>query len=88
MQFQAPSLSHGPDRAPEELELEPEEDPELADPELAPEEEPEELEPEELELEELDSAAGAADWVGAGALDSEEGEASAKIPPEPSEPEA
>lgn len=50
MQFQAPSLSHGPDRAPEELELEPEEDPELADPELAPEEEPEEL---ELELDEL-----------------------------------
>lgn len=86
MQFQAPSLSHDPDRAPE-LELEPEEDPELADPELAPEEEPEELEPEEPELEELDSAAGAAVWVGAGALDSDE-EASAKTPPEPSEPEA
>lgn len=55
-------LVHSPDsepEEPEELELEPELEP---DSEL-------ELEP---ELEELGSAAGAADWVGAGPLESDE----------------
>lgn len=60
---------HEPD-APE-LELELELEAEL-EPELEPEPESEEPELEvEPELEALDSAAGAADWVGAGALTSE-----------------